>query len=619
MDYIFFDAETYYDDDYSLKKMTPVEYILDQRFELLGAAFIEGLNGTPFWLEPEDAPRYLHGLGPKTLVVSHNMLFDGCILSYRCGYVPPMMACTLAMTRAVAKQKLGLLPSLDRTAKFLGLPPKLGTIKKMVGVHLKDLRADPQLHAEFKAYGCHDNWLCQQIFKTWCINTARFPIGEIPILDNVLRTAVVPSFMLDIPVLQQHLLDVRKRKSDLMLTAGVSDKAELMSNPKFADLLRRFGVEPPTKISPTTHKLTYAFSKQDLDFLALETHPDPDIQALYAARVGNKTTLEETRTERMLTIGALEYPNGAKGWMPMPLRYSAARTHRLGGEWQLNVQNLPRTSPMRAALVAPPGYVVVAGDSSQIEARLTATISGALSLVTQFATGEDVYASFGSLVFGYPVNKKDHPTQRFVGKQAVLGLGFGLGALNFVRRIQIDSKNQTGNMIVLKIEEGQHVVNLYRRTYKEIPDAWDQLGSVGIQCLVHGGPWRFGPVIFDKSRIMLPSGLPLYYHDMQWDGAEWTYDTGYEGRKKIYGPKLMENIIQSLARIITMDASVRIRKHIGPFALQSHDELVYIIPEAKADEARKIIHAELLVRPNWMLNAPLAAEVKIGANYAEAK
>jgi DNA polymerase len=274
---------------------------------------------------------------------------------------------------------------------------------------------------------------------------------------------------------------------------------------------------------------------------------------------------------------------------------------------------------MRAALVAPPGYVVVAGDSSQIEARLTATISGAWTLVAQFASGEDVYASFATLVFNKPINRDDFPNERFVGKQAVLGLGFGLGWLNFIRRIQIDSKNQIGTMIILTEQEGRHVVNLFRQTYSQIPDAWDLLGSMGIHALVNGGPWHFGPVTFDKNRILLPSGLSLYYRDMQWDGAEWTYDTGYEGRKKIYGPKIMENVIQSLARIITMEAGVRIRRHIGPFALQSHDELVYVVPENKADYAKSIIHTELLVRPDWMLQAPLAAQVKIGPNYAAAK
>lgn len=620
MKYIFIDAETYYrQQDYSLKMMTPVEYLLDQRYQLLGMAVAEGFDGVPYWIEPEEVPGYLaKHRHSRVMFISHNALFDMCILSYREGFIPPLMSCTMAITRAVAKQKLGLLPSLARTANFLGLPPKGTFIAKMSGVTLDQVRDNKAFHEEFKAYGCHDVWLCREIFRVWCIATARFPISEIPILDNVLRAAVVPQFQLDIPVLEHHLVAVKKHKEDLMVSAGIVDKSELMSNPKFADLLRRYGVEPPTKISQRTKQVTYAFSKQDLDFLALETHDDPDVQALFAARVGNKTTLEESRTERMITIGQLSWPQEEQGWMPMPLRYSAARTHRLGGDWQLNVQNLPRGSDMRKALKAPQGYVVIAGDSSQIECRLTATTCGAWNLVAQFEAGEDVYASFATLAFGKPIDKINWPTERFVGKQAVLGLGFGLGFLNFIRRLQIDSKNQTGKMIYLNEGEARHIVNLFRQTYKPIPDAWNALGTQGIYALVNGGPWTWGPVTFDKGVIHLPNGTRLYYQDMKFDG-EWTYDTGYEGRKKIYGPKVLENVIQSLARIVTMEAGVRIRRRIGPWALQAHDELVYIKPIAEADAAREIVLEELRVRPDWLPRAPLTAECKIGATYADAK
>lgn len=620
MKFIFLDAETYYDQVYSLKKMTPIEYILDDRFELLGLAVAEGFSDEPYWLEPEEVPAWFAKQPHSGVIyVSHNALFDMPIWSYRYGFIPPMMSCTMAITRAVVKQRLGLLPSLKRTAAFLGLPDKGDFLLKMVGVRLAQLRGNKQFHDGFKAYGKRDVWLCREIFRMWCIATNLFPVSEIPILDNVLRTAVVPQFQLNLQVLVEHLAKVKQHKEDLLLRAGIADKAELMSNQKFADLLVKFGVDPPMKISPTTGKETFAFSKQDTAFLALETHPDLDVQALFAARVGNKTTLEESRTERMITVYNLKWPTQGFGWMPMPLRYSAARTHRLGGEWQFNVQNLPRGSDLRRALEAPAGSVVVAGDSSQIEARLVATTCGAWPLVTQFDNGEDVYASFAAIVFGKPIDKKNFPTERFVGKQAVLGLGFGLGWLNFMRRIQIDSKNQTGKMIYLNEQEARHVVNTYRHTYPTVPDAWNLLGVIGIKALAHGGPWAWGPVIFDKEVIHLPNGLSMYYKDMQYNNNEWTYDTGYEGRKRIYGPKILENIIQALARIITMDASVRLRARIGPFALQAHDELVYVVPEGKAEETRTAILEELKMRPIWLPRVPLAAECKIGRTYADAK
>ena len=555
-----------------------------------------------------------------TLWVSHNSLFDAPILSYRYGFNPPMMSCTMAITRAVAKHKLGILPSLAKTAAFLGLPPKGNTILRMQGVHLANLRAQPALNQEFREYGCHDAWLCREIFMTWCIRTRKFPVSEIPILDNVLRAAVRPKFILDIPVLEEHLEKVKKAKSDLLVAAGVADKGELMSADRFAELLRKQGVEPPMKRSPANpEKMTYAFSKQDLGFLELENHEDLTVQALFAARVGNKTTLEETRTQRMINIGKLHWLNGQQQQMPMPLRYSAAKTHRLGGDWQLNVQNLPRNSPMRKALKAPEGYVIVAGDASQIEARLVATTCGAWELVNQFASGEDVYATFASIVFGFVVTKIAFPTERFVGKQGVLGLGYGLGWLNFMRRIQIDSKNQTGKMIFLTEDQSKHVVNTYRHTYVAVPDNWNLLGTTGLDVLVNGGMWTWGPVVFEKGVIHGPNGLDLRFPDLKWDGKEWTYDSGYEGRKRLYGGKILENIIQFLSRIITMEAGVRIREKVGPWALQAHDELVYVVSRDKAEQTKAVLLEEMKIPPVWLPRAPLAAEAKIGMNYLEAK
>ena len=626
MRYVFIDAETYYDQAYSLKKMTPPEYILDPRFEMLGMSVAESFECAPYWIDAEDVPRFFKDQQIKykvtsdvTLFCSHNWLFDGAVFAYKYGFVPPAMACTMAITRAVAKHKLGILPSLAKTAKFLGLPEKMGTIQRMMGVHLHQLRANTALYNEFKEYTNHDTWLCREIFMTWCIRTRKFPASEMPILDNVLRTAVRPKFVLDIPVLEEHLQAVRASKEKLLVEAGVSDKAELMSAERFAELLRKAGVEPPMKPSPANpEKLTYAFSKQDLGFLKLEEHEDPMVQALFAARVGNKTTLEETRTQRMIAIGNLHW-NGQPHQMPMPLRYSAAKTHRLGGDWQLNVQNLPRKSPMRKALKAPEGFVVVAGDASQIEARLVATCSGAWTLVDQFASGEDVYATFASLVFGFPVDKDGFPTERFVGKQGVLGLGYGLGWLNFMRRIQIDSKNQTGKMIFLDENQSKHVVNTYRQTYHEVPDSWNLLGTTGLDVLVNGGAWQWGPVLFEKGMVTGPNGLVLRFPDLKWDGKEWTYNSGYEGRKKLYGGKIMENVIQFLSRIITMEAGVRIRMRVGPFALQSHDELAYIVSENKVEEVGAIMLEEMRVRPDWLSRAPLTAEIKSGPNYLEMK
>ena len=159
------------------------------------------------------------------------------------------------------------------------------------------------------------------------------------------------------------------------------EKTKLTSNPQFAELLREYGIEPPTKISPTTGKETYAFAKSDEDFKKLQEHENPEIQAIVAARLGVRSTIEETRTQRFINIGN-------RGTLPIPLRYYAAHTGRWGGSDKINMQNLPRGSQLKKAMCAPDGYKFVDCDLSQIEARTLAWLAEEDDLVEAFDRGD---------------------------------------------------------------------------------------------------------------------------------------------------------------------------------------------------------------------------------------
>ena len=113
--------------------------------------------------------------------------------------------------------------------------------------------------------------------------------------------------------------------------------------------------------------------------------------------------------------------------MPVPLKYYAAHTGRWGGTDNLNLQNLPRQSPLKHAIRAPQGYVMIDSDSSQIEARTLAWLAGQWDLVQAFERGEDVYRIMASAIYNKPVEDitKD---ERFVGKTTILGSGYGMGA-----------------------------------------------------------------------------------------------------------------------------------------------------------------------------------------------
>lgn len=623
------DFETYYDSEYSLRKMTPAEYILDPRFETIGLAVRESWpsNKPTYWVDGPDAQSFFDNLDPNdTCLVSHNALFDMCVVAWRYCFVPRLMVDTLGVSRAVLGHVLKSL-SLSNVARHLGLGVKGDTVMKVIGMNRRAIIA-AGLYEDYKTYSIGDADLCAGVYDK-LVRSGQFPVGEIPVMDMVLRCAIQPEFHIDKMLLAEHLNTVQKEKEVLLARAmcvGVNDKSDLMSNEKFAAVLRSLGVEPPTKTSPVTGKVTYAFAKTDRAMIDLEEHENPAVQAVVAACTGHKSTLEETRTQRIISISNLVWPDRAPARMPMPLRYGGAHTGRLSGDWSLNVQNLPSRGgkdTLRRAFIAPPGHSVLAVDASQIEARIVAWICGQNDLVQQFADGEDVYSLFASDVFGYPVHKKTHPTERFIGKTGILGLGYQVGSTKFSNTVEVQSQLQLGHKVEMPLHEGERVVQHYRTKYDRISGSWRRLQYEGIPVLAQGGSFTFGPCIFSRGCIIRPNGLKLYYHDLHQEtgeyGTQWVFTYGGKP-KKLYGGATLENVVQSLARDIVMAAAVRIRKRTGfYFKLQVHDELVFIVPTDSVTELRDIVVEEMSRRIDWYSDLPLAAEAGFGPSYGDAK
>jgi DNA polymerase len=626
MKLLFLDFETYYDTAYSLRKMTPVEYILDHRFESIGVALKEELDGKAFWLPARQLAGYLKSNDlSKTKIISHNALFDMSILAWQFDFIPYFMIDTLSMARAKLSHIAPSL-SLAALAKHFEIGTKGDAIFKVQGLSAEGMK-EAGLYDDLVAYALNDVEICAQIYQM----LQPFPAAELAICDMVQRCAIQPRLVLDQTILSEHLHIVRANKETLLQRAGLTDREELMSNDKFAEALRHFGVSPPQKISPVTGKVTWAFSKTDPQFMALDEHYDPLVQALVAARIGMKSTLEETRTQKFISIGNLQWPNRALPLMPIPLRYSGAHTHRLSGDWGLNLQNLPRGGALRNALIAPKGSKIITCDSAQIEARMVAWFSGQKNLVEQFAKGEDVYSSFASEVFNQPINKKDHPVQRFMGKTAVLGLGYGMGADKFEHTVRTQSRAQLGSEIEISKEQAQSIVNVYRSLYSEIPAMWTRLNRLLNKMTDHRTsefigpvtPSHAGTVYITRERITLPSGLSLFYRDLRQGNDNWVFDYGRTKSKKIFGGKLLENIIQALARIVVMDAALRLRTKLKPYdihlTLQVHDELAYVVPDQYVDVVKQMILKEMCTPPSWAPDLPLSAETGVGQSYGEAK
>lgn len=658
--YIVLDFESFYSTKlgYTLKKMTPVEYILDERFELIGCAVIDKGRGSnfhdPYWIDGPDFRDYVRRLrerqrgGEKIVMLSHNALFDMCLLAWRFGLVPDLMVDTMGMSQALLAPKVGYV-SLAKISDYLGIGQKGDTVVRVDGMTLADIRA-AGLYQRYAQYSLNDAVLCEQIFQRLAPS---FPRQEYLVKDTVLRCAVKPHFVLHEDTLHEHLAQVRADKAQLLATAGVEvdewGKAPaLMSNDKFADLLRELGVEPPMKVSLTTGKPTYAFAKSDQGFAELLEHEDVAVQTLAAARVGVKSTIEESRTQRFISIAGQGWgANGTKtGWLPVALKYSGAHTHRLSGEWKLNLQNLPRGGKLRDALTVAPGYVVVTCDASQIEARIAAWLAAIIigepsELVAAFARGDDVYSLFASVHIYHRTITKADKKERFVGKQAILGLGFGMGYIRYMVQVRKDSRLQLNIEIILTEEESKQIVNGYRfGMAPAVPKAWKILQN-NIHLLQGGNSgFQFGPMTFGDREIIGPTGLPLFYPELEQvpgdRGMEWRFKSG-RMHKRLFGGKLYENIVQHLARLCNTDAMLKVRTRTGvDLALQAHDELVYVVPGGLREDVGKDgkpcmvptgfaadfkaqLEAIMHERPSWGPTLPLAAESGVGLSYGEAK
>jgi hypothetical protein len=640
--YLGVDHESFYSSKigYSLRKIDIPTYLCSPLFENTCCAFKE--NDKPaFTVDGPDIPKYLAQLpDPKGITVyGHNLLFDASLTSWRYGWTAGMYICTLALSRQTIAKDLRSL-SLENVARHLGVGEKGKTIVKVDGMRRADIIA-AGLWDEYLGYAGVDIELAYGVMMKLL---PLVPPEELVIADEVLRMAIEPSFLLNQPLLEAHLQDVIHQKevkvAKAMLASGMRDKSELMSNDKFAALLESLGVEPPRKISPVTRKVTYAFAKTDDGMKELLEHDDPVVAAVVAARLGVKSTQDETRTARMLNISRCVYPALGTGWLPVALKVSGAHTHRLSGEWKLNCQNYPRNKPelppcaafpegrpaikskLREALCAPLGYLVLTGDESQIEARMTACFSGQWDLVKQFADKLDPYSLMATKMFGRVITKADIG-ERFCGKTCVLSAQYGVGHKKYRASIKHLAWEQAGIELDLTLEEAEHIINVYRRETPEITRMRKRLDDILGMMAQPGCNIQIGPVHFGYQEITGPTGLKLYYKDLQYaPGVGWIYT--YQGRTKyIYGGKLLENIIQFLARCVVMLAMLRLRRPMRELgarrALQAHDELVYVVPEAQIEPAKLLLREELTRRVEWMPALPVACDIGVGINYADAK
>jgi DNA polymerase len=632
MKIVTFDAETYYDREYSLSKITTEDYVRSPQFELIGFA-IKVNDGPTQWVPKPECEAFLKSFDwSDAMVVCQNTAFDGAILDWLYGVKPLVWADTLGMSRALYPHDKA--HSLKAQAERMGVGVKGDEVLNAIGKRYADFY-DAEL-ARYASYCINDVELTYDIFMMYM--DAGFPKQELKLIDLTLRMFIEPVLELDPVKLSEHLEAVKESKEQLLYdvrslldeggvtTDGDLDtkvalwgatneevKKLLMSNDKFAKVLGSLGIDPPTKVSPTTGKVAWAFAKTDEAFKALEEHEDGRVQALVAARLGNKTTLEETRTERFIGMAR-------RGKFPVPLRYYGAHSGRWSGQDSVNLQNLPsrgaNAGKIKKAILAPEGYVVIDCDSAQIEARVLAWLAGQEDLVQAFRDKQDVYKLMASKIYGIPADDVNK-TQRQVGKTVVLGAGYGVGHV----KLQVFLKNQAG--VEVTLEEAKRIIDTYRSASYKIAEFW-KTSSEALNSLMSGYTETLDAIGLIKAvpgkGLTLPNGLHIQYPKLRKiTNEEGKTELVYTSKGlpvRIYGGKVVENICQAVARQVVAEQMLRVSKRYK-VVLTVHDAVAIVAKKEEAAEAQAYLEECMSWNPKWATGLPLSCESGIGASYGD--
>ena len=622
MSLITLDWETYYAQDFGFRTMTTEEYIRDKRFQEIGVGIkVDDEPARWFSGTHEEIKKHLTELTDWTdaALLCHNTLFDGAILAWRFGIKPAFFLDTLSMARALHGVDAG--GSLAALAERYEIGKKGTEVEEAKGKKLEDFTA-----ADLKQYGEYCKNDVELTYKLFHLMAPSFPSDEVKLIDMTLRMFIDPVFKVDDAMLVQRLEELKQEKNDLLATLKERLKCDdeeavrkkLASNKQFAGLITDYGIVPPTKLSPTTGKETFALAKNDEGFISLSEHEDTFIQQLCAVRLGTKSTLEESRITRFIDIGKRN-----KGLLPIPLKYYGAHTGRWSGSDKVNFQNLPSRDKKKKALknaVLPPEYsVVINCDSSQIEARVLAWLAGQDDVVQQFSNGDDVYSIFASKVYNRTITKAD-PVERFVGKTCVLGLGYGTGW----RKLQHTLKTQPPGAVI-DDEECQAIVNLYRDVNSDIISLWKDCDKALEEICnwdAKSKEYYLGEhkaLLVTREGIQLPNGLMIRYPKLRYDTEGEKSQYKYKSRKgeiSIWGGAVVENVVQALARIVVGEQMLAINERFR-VVLTVHDAAVIVVPEIVKDEAMSFIIEKMSTPPAWAATLPVACEAKYGHSYGE--
>jgi len=572
---------------HGLQSQTVPEYLHDTRTACLGAALM--LNGVGRYVPPERLDIVLHKVADAvangTALSCHNAAFDLAVWARF--YTSSYQAVRHTLRRY--PQRLVDTEHLARWASAQGkLPHTIGTsiaaLGDWYGIAKGDTAAAVAAGGDALAdYALRDVEIAARVLGSW---REAWPDDE-----NALSTLHV---LLSTPGAESLRVDVSRLVDTATETPQEAAlKKELRKDAVMVELLRRLDVLPEYKITKTGRQ-KLALSKTDAWAQRLLSHPDERVQKLTSMRLGAASNIDRTRAQTLITASG----DGRRG-VPMSLRYYAAHTGRSGGSGGLNPQNLPRGGVHRHALVAPAGHRLVVADASQIEVRVLAWLADDQATLEVFRRGGDPYKAFAVDLYGLADEAAVTTEQRRVAKSAVLGLGFGAGALGFQAYCRTMG-------VEITLPEAERVVRAYRTARPAVPRFWREIEAQARR----------------NAQLVLPSGRVMVYPEMTRDSfvrpKPFQAKAG-ENTSKLWHGLLTENVVQATARDVTLAAHAVEIGSRWPVVMLVHDEIVCCVPEADVEACLAEMLCVMRTAPSWAAGLPLDAEGAIANNYGECK
>lgn len=245
-----------------------------------------------------------------------------------------------------------------------------------------------------------------------------------------------------------------------------------------------------------------------------------------------------------------------------------------------------------------------------------------------FRDRRDPYNDMATDIFGYEVDRKgnpDHFFQGFLGKTAVLGLGFGMGGPKFKHTVERDAKQHLGMEYDMPKHEANRIVyDVYRPKNHMIEKFWGAADKMLYAMFSNQDfTWEYPNGVLEvdgkENKIYFPNGTWLYYPALDWHNDNFTYVSKKGPSYKthyIYGAKLVENIVQKFARDITSHHMVEIAERY-PVVMHTYDENIAVVPENEAEDAMAWMLEVMCTPPEWAASIPLDAEGGYAREYSK--